>query len=137
MRICHRMVLTEEIAREWDAHGSGFALLWRSAMESKGKVYRVAELPDLEDKINAVAASAGDLKEMVKDLHMIAAAMAVDGVVASRDAKARDLFVGIAAEVKGLGKIAWQHIDETNGDAVQQWLRAGARSDPALRLANS
>ncbi len=136
LSICHRMVLTPEIAREWDDHSSGFALRWRGLMESRGKVARVGDLRDLAGDVEVAAKSASDRKAMLKDAHLIAAAMAADGVVASRDARARDLFAGIAADIKGVGKIAWQHIDEADDDAVR-WLRAGARADRNLRLANS
>ena len=135
LSICHRMVLTRDIAREWDDHGSGFALRWRGAMESRGKVARVGDLPDLGREIDSAAKTASDRKAMLKDAHLIAAAMAADGVIASRDARARDLFAGIAADVKGLGTIAWQHIDEADADALR-WLRAGARPDRSLRLAS-
>jgi hypothetical protein len=135
LNICHRMVLTPEIEREWNAHRSGFALLWQGAMESRGKIARIGELRDLVREIESAARTPSDCKAMLKDVHLIAAAMAADGVIASRDARARNLFAGIAAEVQGLGKIAWQHVDANNGDAVQ-WLSAGARTDQSLRLVN-
>jgi hypothetical protein len=136
LSICHRMVLTPDLVREWDEHASGFALRWRALMESRDKVVRIGDLPDLRSEIDSAARSLGDRKAMLKDAHLVAAAMAADGVIASRDAEARKLFVAVASDIKGLGKIAWQHLDQANGDAVN-WLRAGARCDPSLRLANS
>lgn len=135
LNICHRMVLTPDIQREWDAHRSGFALRWQGAMESRGKIARIGELRDLRGEIESAARKPSDRKAMLKDVHLIAAAMAADGVIASRDARARKLFAGIEAEVKGLGKIAWQHVDAADGGAMQ-WLRAGARTDRSLRLVN-
>ncbi|MEW6219041.1 MAG: hypothetical protein AB1634_05820 [Thermodesulfobacteriota bacterium] len=81
LRICHRVVMTVEIAEEWKKHQSGFALRWRAAMESKRKVVRpsVAELPSgLREQAEALPLPPRRMSALLKDLHLVEAALATD-----------------------------------------------------------
>jgi hypothetical protein len=133
LQICHRMVLTSELRREWNDHCSPFALRWWATMESRRMVERVEEKRDIRPDISSSARSSSTRKAMLKDAHLIGAAMATDNVIASRDDRAHTQFSEIASKVKGLGKVAWVPIDEDDGDALR-WLRAGARAEPRFRL---
>jgi hypothetical protein len=133
LRICHHMVLTADIEKEWQNHESNYATRWRATMESRGKVDPFSDLPDLETPIASSAKTQKARTAMLKDAHLIAGAMAADQVVASLDEKARGYFGEIAHDVKGLGKIAWVNVSEDDQDALD-WAEAGARSEPARRL---
>jgi hypothetical protein len=133
----HHMVQTPDLIREWDKHQSVFSLTWRGTMESRGRVVWIdAGLRDLAPEIEAAAAVSDGRAAMLKDAHLVAAAIAADRVVASGDKKARALFARIAADVKDLGKVAWQTVDPDTANDALSWVRAGARVEPGLKLAN-
>jgi len=45
LEICHRMVMTPEIKKEWDKHESRFAKKWRSTMIAKKKLEYRRDIP--------------------------------------------------------------------------------------------
>lgn len=131
--VCHHMVFTREVEREWKDHRSGFALRWQVMMEQKGKVYRTLERSDPRSSIMSAARSEAARAAMIKDAHLIAAAMAADCVIASLDSRARALFSEISLEVKELGKVTWVPVGESD-DVALKWVQAGARAVGTWRL---
>lgn len=136
LQICHRMVLTPELEREWRDHCSGFALQWWGAMESRGKVARVRDQRDIRSNITSSAGSSSAQQAMLKDAHLITAAMATDNVIASRDERAHELFAEIASKINGLGRVVWVPINERDDDALR-WVKAGARAEMKFRLSQT
>ena len=65
---------------------------------------------------------------MLKDVHLIEAANAADGIVASLDEEVRNLFRTNAASIGAIRKTCWVNPVHEAERAVQ-WLQVGALSD--------
>lgn len=83
--ICHRIVMTEAIREEWHNHASGFARKWLVSMYAKKKVRRCEGTPldHVDEACNGLSAS--EQGELRKDLCLVEAACAGDGIVVTRD----------------------------------------------------
>jgi hypothetical protein len=129
------MAWTESIKAEWDKHRSIFAMQWRTAMESMGKVrdLQVNESADLRNEI-ATRCESGEIAAIVlKDCHLIEAALAGDSRVASLDDTVRGHLSGLAASVVSLRNVSWVNPVNEDEKAVE-WLEKGAPAQKRRRL---
>ncbi|MBM3499676.1 MAG: hypothetical protein FJX74_13535 [Armatimonadetes bacterium] len=136
--ICYRMVLTEPLRAEWRLHRSTFFREWRDSMVAR-KSKKVAPTDgklraDLCAGVLATALSEADREELAKDLHLLGAALATDGIIVSCDEAARKRFTHAASRVTQLRHIMWINPDLMDPDEIESWLRAGARPRKALLL---
>lgn len=133
--ICHKVVMSDDIAREWKKHASGYSIRWLAAMRSKGKVVKVTPLePDLWQRIIAAADwTVNDIAAMEKDLLLLLAALESDKLVASGDGKIRERFARAAIKVDSLAGITWVNPSLAE-DHCRAWLNAGARHADELTL---
>ena len=70
---------------------------------------------------------------MLKDMHLIEAALVSDKTVISLDETARNLFCEITDMVPQLKSIMWVN-PTSEGEASIDWLRSGAKSNKKLQL---
>jgi hypothetical protein len=131
--ICHRMAWSEPIQAEWDRHHSAFAAAWLLSMQRLGKLRLVEEVSPLADQVKGCGVQAGDEAAMLKDCHLIEAALATDSRVASLDDRARGHFGRATATIAALKAILWVNPVSENEDAVG-WLEAGAPDQRSRRL---
>ncbi len=73
---------------------------------------------------------------MLKDVHLLEAALAADCVVVSLDDTALRLFRQAAQEIRNLRKITWAN-PVTDPQAVEDWLKQGAKPVKEWRLGSS
>jgi hypothetical protein len=137
--ICHRVVMTSEIDREWqynaltirnkaDERRSRFLVDWLFAMGRKdGKILRRHVKPNqaLRTKVNRMGLSQASRQAIVEDLHLVEAAAASDSVVISRDDAVHRLLRGITGNCPEIRKIVWCN-PVTLGEDGLYWLRSGA-----------
>jgi len=71
---------------------------------------------------------------MLKDIHLVEAALACDHVIVSLDEDARRRFARASGQVEELRRVAWVNPARDAAD-VLDWLRAGARAERSRRLA--
>lgn len=133
--ICHCIVMTSEISREWKEHQSNFARQWRVSMEARKKVCRVdvASYDELYGKIEYVASNEKDRDAMLKDFPLIEAALSTDRTVISLDEKARRLFSGAAQNVSELKSVVWVNPEKAEEQPIR-WLKDGAKSEKSRQL---
>jgi hypothetical protein len=138
--ICHRVVMTSEIDREWqynaltirnkaDERRSRFLVDWLFAMERKeGKVLRphITRNQGLRTKVNRMGLPQASRQAIIEDLHLVEAASASDSVVISRDDTVHRLLRSITGNCPEIRKIVWCN-PVTVGDEGVQWLKDGAR----------
>jgi len=105
--ICHRAVMTPEIAAEWKKHASTFARKWRVQMEARKKIVRLQPTQHIADRIEILESPEKSVNAMMKDVHLIEAALAADGIVVSMDDTARGLFEEASESVSEIKKVAW------------------------------
>lgn len=144
-RICHRLVLTDELREEWDRHRSRFARRWLARMVAKDKVERpdVAQAPDLREDIDDFADGVSDEFEVIvayrramqKDRHLLKAALAADEIILSLNEKDRRRFAEACDDIQSIRTITWSN-PERDADNCLDWLKQGASPEPHLRLRN-
>ncbi len=90
----NKIVMTLELAEEWDKHQSNYAATWLAHMIAT-KRFHYIELPNndlLNEKIEATATHDKEVNAMLKDFHLLGAALATDMIVISLDETIRTLF---------------------------------------------
>jgi hypothetical protein len=144
LNICHRMVMTPEIQKEWDKHQSKFALKWRRTMIAKKKLeYR--QEPETElvkqirvllwDVFDKLAETDKQRADMFKDLHLIEAALDTDKIIISLDDNtARKFFALGADKFEEIKDIVWVNPDKPEEAAIS-WLENGAPAEAQRMLA--
>lgn len=85
LRICHRLVMTEAIQEEWHRHERTFARKWLVGMYARKKVHRCEGVPLSHVDEACEGLSAAEQDGLRKDLCLVEAACAGDGVIVTRD----------------------------------------------------
>lgn len=132
---CHRMAWSEPIVAEWDKHKRGFAALWLVSMRNLRKLRHVQDETwgELREAIEAHSKDQNVVRIMVKDSHLIQAALATDSRIASLDDAVRGHFSRLAAEFPPLRPIMWVN-PVTEGAGAVGWLETGAKAQRSRRL---
>ena len=133
--ICHRLVITERLAVEWREHELSYFKTWRIEMVRRKKVVPAnpRKISALRQAIEAHSSSDRDRTEMMKDIHLIEAALHTDSRVVSLDDKARRLFRSCAKSEKLIRRVLWIN-PERPAEQPIKWLRAGAKLEPERKL---
>jgi hypothetical protein len=129
------MAWSQAIKAEWDRQQSAFALQWRLSMFNLGKLREVKDevLEALREAISAHSADANVVAIMLKDAHLIEAALVTDMRIAARDAAARGHFRRLAATLDLLHPLMW--VDPVYEDEqVIAWIEQGAPPERSRRL---
>ncbi|MDJ0733578.1 MAG: hypothetical protein QNJ47_05740 [Nostocaceae cyanobacterium] len=137
--ICHQIVMTPDIKEEWDKHQSKFARKWRIQMVTKKK-FKFLNLSinnELWNQIEKLAKTDKQRGEMVKDLHLIEAAIATDKIVISLDDNtARKFFSQASQKIDELKNIVWVNPDKIVEETPIDWLKKGAPMENERMLIN-
>ena len=139
----HRIVMTPEIRQEWDNHQKSFAVRWLVAMERQAKIQLHDSLRDegLRDKMTSlIGQQIGRDKItqevcaiMLKDCHLLEAALESNKIVLSLDNKARFHFKVASVEIEDISEILWVNPDKAEENAIA-WLEAGAEPEKHRQL---
>jgi hypothetical protein len=128
--VCLCFAATQKLELEWKKHGGLFARHWVRSMFAKKKLDRfdLAHDERLRAPILTVARSEGEGQQMLKDAHLIEAAVELGSPVVSLDDRARNSFKEAARVVRRLRSVVWVNptADEEN---PLEWLRNGAQSE--------
>jgi hypothetical protein len=103
-------------------------------MDARKKVIRVdaAESQSIREKIDRK--SQGNKRAaMLKDLHLVAAATATDGLIVSMDEEVRKLYRGISQHIGELRELVWVNPCKEEEGALQ-WLKNGADPEAERKL---
>ena len=123
----HIIVITDAIEEEWLKHQSNFATHWLASMYKRGRVCSI-EIPTpgkLRIKVLRTTLSEHERSAMLKDIHLLEAALHADRIVVSQDEKARGYFHSAAQIVKAVTLVVWINpCQEMETPAL--WLQAGA-----------
>jgi hypothetical protein len=125
--ICHRMAWTDAIRNEWEKHRSKFATEWLASMTRLNKLRRIdaQEAAETRDEISESCPDKAIIAKVLKDFHLIEAALATDSRVASLDETARGHFSRLSAGAESLQNIVWINPTIEDEKAVE-WLEQGA-----------
>jgi len=130
LEICHHVVLTPEIREEWHKHKSNFARRWLVSMFARKKAGLIDSVEDqvLRGKIDRASQSEKARAAMLKDVHLLEAALMTDEIVVALDEKVRSLFIEAAISVGEIRNVVWINPDRAD-EAPLPWLEGGAKLD--------
>lgn len=137
LTVCHKVVLTPEQDAEWRKHRSRYTLGWLRQMAARGKWHLLPADPKtgLLERVDALPDDGTvDRVEMLKDVHLVEAAMATDGLVLSMDDK---MYRRLNRHYIAIGiqkQVAWMN-PEAPDEACCRWLEKGALLAEARCLA--
>ncbi len=126
----HKVVLTKEIQIEWNKHQSRATLRWRSTMVAQKRI-RVIQAPtdqELCQHIEQYAPSEKKHNAMLKDIHLVEAALQADKTVISMDEIVRGCFHDLSHQTHQLKQITWVNPCQEN-ETPLDWLREGAEQN--------
>lgn len=125
--LCHSAVMTPAIREEWDKHQSNFARKWRRAMVARKRLISLspAERDDLRQKVNEEDISNAQKKAMIKDFHLIEAAIVSDRQIFALDDTARSLFCDASQNIPEIKNILWVN-PSSDSINTMDWLKGGA-----------
>lgn len=132
----HHVVMTFELSEEWDEHQSNFAAEWLGNMIAT-KRFQYIELSQnraLYDEIEATAVEEKDINAMLKDFHLIGAALATDQTIVSLDETIRGLFKRASQQIREIRNIIWVNPDRAAEEHPIAWLQNGAPPEAHRRL---
>ena len=135
LRICHHMVMTYDVSDEWNRHQSAFARRWRVQMVSRKKLHVITAPADfaLRAQVEQHAPSERAKETMLKDVHLLEAAMSSDHAVISLDETVRAYFSSLAERLNPLRQVAWLNPDRSE-DQLVSWLEGGAKVQRSMCL---
>lgn len=130
LELCHRAVWSPEIEREWKRHASRFSRKWRVQMDARRKLDRCQPptVGGLSERIQS--GSVVDLNPEVirKDLHLVEAALAAEGIIGSLDERFRTQLAAAVNSASELRTILWIN-PAGEADAGFEWLSGGIAPD--------
>ena len=111
LTICHRTLMTQAIMSEWRTHQSGFARTWLTSMTARKKVVRRDDLVDqaLRAAIQESKLRSKQIEAILKDIHLVEAALEADGIVVSLDDAQSKLINAITPKVRSLQGVSWKN----------------------------
>lgn len=123
----HKVVTTEAIREEWRKHQSGFTRGWLVSMTARRRVCKVDAPTDDELRHRVELATLNEKKRaaMLKDIHLVEAAIKADKIVMSMDETVRNCFHETAQTIGALKQIAWVN-PSRDEEKPLEWLRDGA-----------
>ena len=104
-------------------------------MERRGKVRRILTSSDLVDAVFEVSLEDGVKVAVLKDAHLVQAAIQTDQRISSLDDKARNHFANLVAAIQPLGSILWVNPTHEVEGAIS-WLANGLPDEVWRRLSN-
>ena len=116
MRICHRMVATEDLLREWRYRASNYSREWLASMVRKNKVrwVRPRDCSDIQRGFDALGLDNASIRAVRKDLRLVEAALAASRFIVTIDTTARDLYRNAEYAIPELEVIRW--LNPLDGD---------------------
>ena len=135
-RTAHRLAWTPAIAEEWHRHRSGFARKWLVSMFAHKLVENVPA--EVNSSLRTALTKSNPAKNaraaMLKDAHLLEAAITSEKRIASLDDTVRTLFAVASKSFKPIQGICWVNPD-TEHDSVVEWLATGALLEASRQFA--
>lgn len=131
----HEVVMTLAIREEWNKHQSNFAKNWRAAMIARKRLsfVNVAVNDELHQKLANNATHEKTQVAILKDCHLIDAALATDKNVSSLDNTVRGLFGKACKTVFEIKAVVWVNPDKSD-EVPLEWLKNGAKAEKTRML---
>jgi hypothetical protein len=135
LSVSHRVVTTPEILREWQEARSLYSRRWLGKMRNLRKIDLLTgtENEELRERIQGTSRDAGVVQAMLKDIHLVEAALATDRIVISLDEKVRRYFAEASSVIDEFKQILWAN-PVFKRERVVTWLNEGANAEKSRLL---
>jgi hypothetical protein len=135
LSVCHQAAWSRAIRAEWDVHQRDFATDWLVTMMKFRKLRHINEAlsEELRTAIQGHSDDENVTRKMLKDAHLLEAALATDSRIASLDENARGHFRRLAATLDSIKSIMWVNPTIEDEEAVG-WLEDGAKKKRSRQL---
>ncbi|MHB8598207.1 MAG: hypothetical protein ACYDER_15500 [Ktedonobacteraceae bacterium] len=146
----HSLVITEAIHEEWQKHQSNFTRTWLKSMYARRLVSHIEAPADgrlrlkvkqaasiqtkmeqavsIQMKMEQEASIQNKQDAMLKDVHLLEAALQTDNIVASLDETVRQYFHKATSTIVVLKRITWVNPCKDEETAIE-WLEHGAEQE--------
>lgn len=123
----HKLVTTVAVRNEWHKHQSKFTKIWLASMVARRRICWVEASPDEEMRLKVEQVTTSEKKRdaMLKDIHLVEAALQSDKIVISLDETVRGCFHETAQKLRVLRSVVWVNPCKSE-EAPFDWLREGA-----------
>ena len=131
------IVSTFELRKEWNRHQSGFFRAWRAKMMGRKRIVslNVVSHEIMRNKLVRFAANDDECKAMLKDCHLLEAALESDQRIISCEILVRKHFSRACLNVNEICRILW--VNPTDDDeTIFVWLTDGAPESVERHLEN-
>jgi hypothetical protein len=131
----HRVVMSQPITDEWNKHKSAFARTWLVSMTARKRILRVEpeQLTELRQRVQEITDSQKERDAMLKDFHLIEAALATDHTVIALDEIVRALFSMACQTMGQMKSVVWANPDKPEEQPFA-WLEGGAEPEKHRQL---
>ena len=119
--ICHRVVISPSIRKEWKTHYSSFSRRWHASMVGKKKVVPIEDTPFLNPPETGLSGS--EVRALAKDACYLTAASTADKVLVLLDKGIQDL-CGKHREILALPELTWINPSVIDPAAAEEMLKA-------------
>lgn len=111
------VIVDDRLQAEWDRHASSYAIEWRAAMESAGRIF-VVNRPSVYEGALRIALDyldPGSAKCAWKDRHLVLVSYAHSTVVVSFEKASRNVFSVLARRLDFLSVVPWAGLGDLDG----------------------
>lgn len=137
LELQYGLVLTADLQEEWGRHRSRYFRRWLTKMfGSKLQVPLKDDIvinQKLRANLSSNAKSESDAEAMLKDVHLLEAALASDETILSMNSSDRDRFKAICEQIALIQNIIWVNPNEP-AEKCSDWLDNGAPDDDFRKL---
>ena len=133
-QVGHAVIRTPAIEAEWNDHASRHALRWMVEMESRRRLLDVDKAETgLLGALGRLPVQVPERKIMLKDCHLLEAALASEQRIISNDEAAYFHFYQASGTISQLRLVMWAS-PMRDADACVDWLAAGAKPETKRKI---
>ncbi|MGI4763159.1 MAG: hypothetical protein ACRYF0_20770 [Janthinobacterium lividum] len=130
----HSLVRTPSMKVEWDKHASRYSLNWLRLMQSRRRLLDIDESETgLAGALKNLPVLPAEQRIMLKDCHLLEAALAGEKRIVSKDEAAYFHFYHASASLSQLRKIMWASPVRIK-DKCAEWLASGAKPETKRKI---
>jgi hypothetical protein len=135
LKYCHKLAWTSDIAEEWKRHQSSYAIQWRAAMTARKKIRKLENVQDddLRNQMSESAMTIDEINAILKDIHLIEAALRSDSIIISCDQRMQKLLTEAAQTTAAIRLICWSDPCRELDECVN-WVASGASVEMSRRF---
>lgn len=130
----HELVRTPSMKVEWDNHATRYSLNWLRLMQSRRRLLDIEEVETgLAGAVTNLTILPAEKQIMLKDCHLLEAALASGERIISKDEAAYFHFYHASGTISQLRKIMWASPMRPK-DTCAEWLAAGAKPETKRKI---